>query len=63
MSWRTHIDELKKNWIGTKVLYENKIYTIVDVDYNGVLHIDKPTEHNETTAVFTESEAIKYIFE
>lgn len=47
-----YIAKLRKIWIGKKVMYGGKVYTICDVDYNGILHIDRPTEHNETTAAF-----------
>ena len=47
-----YIAKLKAEWIGKKVMYDGKVYTICHVDYNGVLHIDKPSEHNETTAAF-----------
>ena len=52
MSWSEYIEKLRKEYIGRKVRYQGRIHTIVDVDYNGILHIDLPTEHNETSAVF-----------
>lgn len=57
MSWAEHIKRLREEWIGKKVMYQGNVHTIVDVDYNGILHIDLPSAHNDTTAVFLESEA------
>lgn len=55
-----YIAKLRKCWIGKKVRYtDGKIYTIVDVDYNGILHIDKPTEHTETTAAYNPHTAMQ----
>ena len=54
-----YISKLREYWIGKKVRYEGKVYTICDVDYNGMLHIDRPTAYTETTAVFTPSTAAK----
>ena len=56
-TWKEHINDLKTEWIGKKVIFEGNIHTIVDVDYNGILHIDRPTEHNKTTAAFVSYEA------
>lgn len=57
MLWRERIELLRKEFIGRKVKYEGETYTIVAVDYNGIIHIDKPTKYNETTAVYTTAEA------
>lgn len=38
-------------YIGALVRYNGRIHTVIDVDYNGVLLIDIPTDHAETTAV------------
>ena len=51
MTWREHIEKKRKTYIGRKVKYEDKIYTVVDVDYNGVIHIDKHAEFTPTTAI------------
>jgi hypothetical protein len=53
-TWKEHIERLKRDWIGKKVMYGDRVHTIVDVDINGILHIDLPSEHNMTTAVFDE---------
>lgn len=45
------ITEQKEKWIGKKVIYEDTEYTVVDVDYNGALLIDKPAQFTETTSV------------
>lgn len=41
----------REKWIGRSVLYEGREYTVEDVDYNGLLLINKPAEFTETTAV------------
>lgn len=38
-------------YIGRKVKYQGRLHTVVDVDYNGFLLIDIPTDYAETTAV------------
>lgn len=53
MSYRDWIEKLRAEWTGRKVLFEGSIYTVVDVDYNGGLLIDKPARFTETTAVDT----------
>ena len=48
-----YIEKLREYWIGKKVRYnDGKVYTIVNVDYNGILHIDKPAKYTATTAAF-----------
>ena len=56
MSWRAHIEDLKKKWIGQKVIFKGIEYNVVDVDMNGGIMIDKPTKYcdshtNLTTAI------------
>ena len=51
MTWREFIEKERKTYIGRKVKYEDKIYTIVNVDYNGVVLIDKQAELTPTTAI------------
>lgn len=50
-TYSEYIEGLKKEWIGKSVLFENKEYTVVDVDYNGSLLIDKKARFTDTTAV------------
>lgn len=50
-TYREWIDSLKKEWIGSNVLYKNQKYNVVDVDYNGFLLIDKKAAYTKTTAV------------
>lgn len=50
-TWKEYINKLKKEWIGKSIMYENKKYNVVDVDYNGILLIDKKAIHTDTTAV------------
>lgn len=51
MNYKDWITELRREWLGKKVTYEGKEYTVVDVDYNGCLLIDKPGQFTDTTAV------------
>lgn len=50
-AWKEYINTLKNEWIGKIVEYEGKKYNVVDVDYNGILLIDKKALHTDTTAV------------
>lgn len=50
-TYSEYIEGLKKVWIGKPILFENEEYTVVDVDYNGSLLIDKKARFTETTAV------------
>ena len=47
-TYKEYIENLKNEWIGKKVKFENKYYTVVDVDYNGALLIDKPHYYTES---------------
>ena len=51
MFYRNFIDNLKSEWIGKSVMYKNKKYNVVNVDYNGYLLIDKKAQFTDTTAV------------
>lgn len=51
MTWGEFIEKERKKYIGRKVKYEDKIYTVVDVDYNGVILIDKQAKFTPTTAI------------
>ena len=62
-TYREYIEELKEKYIGKTVRYEGKTHKIVDVDYNGAIHIDRPGRFTETTAVFWPHEADKAIKE
>lgn len=57
MAYRDYIENLRNKFIGKKVKYEGSEYTIAAVDYNGVIHIDKPSQFTETTAVYDAYEA------
>lgn len=50
-TYREWINKLKNEWIGKNVMYENEKYNVVDVDYNGMLLIDKKARFTDTTAV------------
>ena len=49
--YKDWIAEKRNEWIGKKVIYEGNEYTVVDVDYNGALLINKPAQFTDTTAV------------
>lgn len=53
MSMKSYIDMKKAEWIGKRVIYPTdcEIYTVVDVDHNGALLINRPTRFTDTTAV------------
>jgi hypothetical protein len=51
MSYKNYIEAKRQKYVGTKAYWEGELYTIVKVDYNGVLHIDKPGQFTDTTAV------------
>lgn len=51
--YRDFIQNLKSTWIGKQVTFEGGKYTVVDVDYNGCLLIDKKAQFTDTTAVGT----------
>lgn len=54
-TWKDYINNLKSQWVGKKVIFDNHTYTVMNVDYNGFLLIDKKAQHTETTAVGTYS--------
>lgn len=51
MTYKELVAEDQARFIGKKVKYEGGIYTIVDVDYNGALMIDRETRFTDTTAI------------
>ena len=51
MTYSEYIERMKRIWTGKKVRFHGQEYTVVDVDYNGALLIDKKAEFTETTAV------------
>ena len=50
-TYKEYIEKLKSEWIGKEVVYENEKHKVVDVDYNGMLLIDKKARMTDTTAV------------
>lgn len=50
-TWKEYIEKLKTQWIGKEVVFENEKHKVVDVDYNGLLLIDKKERMTDTTAV------------
>ena len=59
MDWKDRIEALRAELVGKKVRWEEGIYTITAVDYNGIVHIDKPSFYSETTAVYEPCDARK----
>lgn len=51
ITYREYIDAKRDIWKGKKVMFEGSTYTVVDVDYNGMLLIDKKARFTDTTAV------------
>ena len=43
--------KIKEQYVGKEVIYENNKYKVVDVDYNGMLLIDKKAIFTDLTAV------------
>ena len=62
-TWKEYIEDLKTEFLGKKVTYQGNVYTIADVDYNGVILIDKPARFTPTTAVYMPHEARKALIE
>jgi len=50
-TYRELVEKDRAEWIGQKVWFEGEQYTVVDVDYNGALLIDKKARFTDTTAV------------
>lgn len=51
MTYREYINGLRAEWKGRTVIYNGERHKVIDVDYNGMLLIDKPAQYTETTAV------------
>jgi len=51
MDWKDRIAQLRVEWNGRKVIYHGEQHTVVGVDYNGALLIDRETMYNKTTAI------------
>lgn len=55
-SWMNYVKELKHEWLGKKIIFRGRAYTVVDVDMNAALLIDAPHTYcdsytSETTAI------------
>lgn len=59
MAYSDYIEALRSEFVGKHVMYLGKVYIIVMVDYNGMIHINKPSQYNETTAVYEVYQARK----
>lgn len=52
MTYADYIAQLRDRWIGKQVLCPSgAVHTVVDVDYNGGLLLDKPARFTQITAV------------
>lgn len=63
MTYREYIERLRAEFEGKHVVYEGRRYNVAMVDYNGIIHIDKPSKHNPTTAVYSAPEARRALVE
>ena len=61
--WREYIERLKEEFIGKSVEWCGKTFEIVDVDYNGIIHINRASKFNATTAVYMPYEARQHMRE
>lgn len=59
MQYKDWIKSLEAEFVGKRIKYDGNTYTVAKVDYNGIIHINKQSEHNETTAVYLPHEARK----
>lgn len=50
-SYQEYLRSMYAKYIGARVRYNGRSYKVIDVDYNGFLLIDIPSDHAETTAV------------
>ena len=50
-TWKEFIERMRSKWIGKEVSYKGETFTVVDVDYNGSLMINLPSQFNQTTAI------------
>ena len=46
-----YLDRLREQWIGKKVLWKGKIYTVISVEHNGTILIDKLIDESTYTCV------------
>lgn len=51
MDYKDYIRQKREKWIGRRVRYDGKEYNVIDVDYNGLLLIDKKSEFKDDTAI------------
>ena len=50
-SYQEYLRSMYAKYIGALVRYNGRLYKVIEVDYNGMLLIDIPSDHAETTAV------------
>lgn len=50
-TYREYIENMKREWVGKCIKFDDSLYNVVDIDYNGFLLIDKKAQHTDTTAV------------
>lgn len=51
MDYKDLIRQKREKWIGKRISYEGKEYNVIDVDYNGMLLIDKKGKFTDDTAI------------
>ena len=49
--YQEYLRSFYAKYIGARVRYNGLFYDVIDVDYNGFLLLNLPTDHAETTAV------------
>lgn len=61
MTYKEYNEKERSEFTGRAVEYCGEAHTVVDVDYNGQLLIDKPAQFTETTAVSRFDKNLKLI--
>lgn len=61
MTWSAFIENLRAEFLGEKIMYQDRIYNITKVDLNGVVYIDMPSPYYPDTAVYDYAEARKHL--
>ena len=51
MTYKEYHQKEREHFTGLRITYKGEPHTIVDVDYNGALLIDLPTQYTSTTAI------------
>lgn len=60
-TWQEHLKALKDEFLYKYIMYNGTVYTVEEIDSNGVILIDMLNEHGDYTAVYDEIEAGKHL--